>query len=168
MFNISIHIEHIPGRQNVVADLLSRYQFDTKSWNLLNTYVPDALWIPTHKFNLFKFYYLVSDLSPGTAQLAIRVYDRLWHSFRPATQRTYSRMFEDFMGFLVAFGLSLGQINIYVLLAFLEFLHSNSLTVTNISNYLAGIRAFFILYALPTDMFKDQTIQMFVKSLQIN
>ena len=29
-------------------------------------------------------------------------------------------------------------------------------------------RAFFILYALPTDMFKDQKMQMFVKSLQIN
>ena len=31
MFNISIHIEHIPGTQNVIADLLSRYQFDKKS-----------------------------------------------------------------------------------------------------------------------------------------
>ena len=29
MFNISIHIEHIPGKQNVVADRLSIYQFDT-------------------------------------------------------------------------------------------------------------------------------------------
>ena len=43
IFNISIHIEHIPGKQNVVADLLSRYQFDIKSWNLLNTCVPNAL-----------------------------------------------------------------------------------------------------------------------------
>ena len=48
MFNIFIHIEHIPGKQNVVADLLSRYQFDNKSWNLLKAHVPDAFWIPTH------------------------------------------------------------------------------------------------------------------------
>ena len=48
IFNISIHIEHIPGKQNVVADLLSRYQFDTKSWELLNTYVPNVSRIPTH------------------------------------------------------------------------------------------------------------------------
>ena len=48
MFNISIHIEHIPGKKNVVADLLSRYQFDAKSWELLNTYVPNVFWIPTH------------------------------------------------------------------------------------------------------------------------
>ena len=72
------------------------------------------------------------------------------------------------MGFLVASGLSQGQVNTYVLLAFLEYLHSNALTVTNIFNYLAGIRVFFILYVLPTDLFKDQRIQMFVKSLKIN
>ena len=28
MFNISIHIEHFPGKQNVVADHLCRYKFD--------------------------------------------------------------------------------------------------------------------------------------------
>ena len=48
IFNISIHIEHIPGKQNVIADLLSRYKFDTKSWEVLTTHVPNAVWIPTH------------------------------------------------------------------------------------------------------------------------
>ena len=48
IFNISIHIEHIPGKQNVIADLLSRYKFDTKSWNVLTTHVPNAVWTPTH------------------------------------------------------------------------------------------------------------------------
>ena len=117
---------------------------------------------------MFKFLYLVLELSPGTAQLATSACNRLLQSLRPATQRTYSRMFQDFMGFLVASGLSLGQVNIYIFLAFLEYLHSYALTATNICNYLAGIRAFFILYGLPTDMFQDQRIQMFVKSLKIN
>ena len=40
MYNISIHIVHIPGKQNVVADLLSRYQFDQKSLDILKSYVP--------------------------------------------------------------------------------------------------------------------------------
>ena len=117
---------------------------------------------------MFKFLYLVLELSPGTAQLATSACNRLLQSFRPATQRTYSRMFQDFMGFLVASGLSLGQVNIYILLAFLQYLHSNALTATNICNHLAGIRAFFIFYGLPTDMFQDQRIQMFMKSLKIN
>ena len=48
IFNISIHIEHIPGKQNVIADLLSRYKFDSKSWEVLTTHVPNAVWVPTH------------------------------------------------------------------------------------------------------------------------
>ena len=48
LFNISIHIEHIPGKQNVIADLLSRFKFDQSSWDLLKTHVSDLVWIPTH------------------------------------------------------------------------------------------------------------------------
>ena len=117
---------------------------------------------------MFKCCYLVLDLSPGAAQLATSTCNRLLHSLRPATQRTYGRMFQDFIGFLVASGLPLDKVNIYVLLAFLEYLHSNQLTQSNISNYLAGLRAFFIIYGLPTQIFRDQRIQMFVKSLKIN
>ena len=35
--NISIHIEHIPGEQNVISDLLSRFKFDKFSWDHLQT-----------------------------------------------------------------------------------------------------------------------------------
>ena len=35
LFNITIHIEHIPGKCNVIADLLSRFKFDQVSWDLL-------------------------------------------------------------------------------------------------------------------------------------
>ena len=48
LFNISIHIEHIPGKCNVIADLLSRFKFDQTSWDVLKNYVPDPVWIPTH------------------------------------------------------------------------------------------------------------------------
>ena len=48
IFNISIHIEHIPGKNNVVADLLSRFKFDTASWQSLHQHVPNFMWIHTH------------------------------------------------------------------------------------------------------------------------
>ena len=48
LFNISIHIEHIPGKCNVIADLLSRFKFDQASWDLLKNYILDPVWIPTH------------------------------------------------------------------------------------------------------------------------
>ena len=107
-------------------------------------------------------------MPPGAVQLATGACNRLLDSCRPATQRTYTRMFHDFIGFLVASGLSLDKVNIYVLLAFLEYLYANALTPSNISNYLAGIRAFFIIHDLPTHIFRDERVQMFVKSLKIN
>ena len=48
MYNISIHIEHIPGKNNVIADLLSRFQFDNVSWQALYQHVPNVVWIHTH------------------------------------------------------------------------------------------------------------------------
>ena len=48
IYNISIHIEHIPGKNNVVANLLSRFKFDTASWKSLQEYVPNFIWIHTH------------------------------------------------------------------------------------------------------------------------
>ena len=54
----------------------------------------------------------VSDMVPGTAQLATRAWDRLHLSYRPATKRSYDRMFVDCMIFLVSTGFSLDQVTI--------------------------------------------------------
>ena len=48
IYNISIHIEHIPRKSNIVADLLSRFKFDAASWHFLEQYVPNCIWVPTH------------------------------------------------------------------------------------------------------------------------
>ena len=42
---------------------------------------------------------------------------------------------------MVVSGLLPGQVNVGVLLPFVEYLHLNKLTVSNIANYLAAIRA---------------------------
>ena len=80
--------------------------------------------------------------------------DRLLQSFRPSTQRSYSRMFSDYLVFLGVSGLLPGQVNVEILLAFLEYLHQNNFTVSNIANHLAAIRALSIIYDLPTECFK--------------
>ena len=54
LFNISIHIEHIPGKCNVIADLLSRFKFDQTSWNLLKNCSGSGLGPHSCRFNLFK------------------------------------------------------------------------------------------------------------------
>ena len=90
------------------------------------------------------------------------MFARLLQSFRPATQKAYNRMFTDFMAFLVAAGLLPSQVDVHILLAFMEYLCQNKFTPSNISNYLAGVRAYCLIYNIPTMAFKDEKIQMFI------
>ena len=49
----------------------------------------------------------------------------------------------------------------------MEYLSQSNFT-PNISNYLGGIRAFFVIYNLSTSPFRDEKIQMSIRSLKIN
>ena len=104
----------------------------------------------------------------GAAQLTTQAFNRLFQAYRPSTQRTYPRMFSDYMAFLVVSGLPPAQVDVHILLAFLEYLYQNNCTVSNIANYLAAIRALSIIYDLPTECFKHQKIQFFIRSLKLN
>ena len=77
-------------------------------------------------------------------------------------------MLADFFAFLVVTGLTPCQVNVDIILAFLEYLVDNSLSVANICNYLAGLRTMFIIHSLPTQPFRGEKIQMFVRSVRIN
>ena len=77
-------------------------------------------------------------------------------------------MFREFLAFLVAAGLPITQVNVSIILAFLEYLTENGLTSDNIANYLAAIRAMFITYSLSTKPLRDEKIQLFIKALKIN
>ena len=80
----------------------------------------------------------------------------------------YSRYFRDFLAFLVVAGLSLPQVSTIDILAYMEYLHGNGMSPSNITNYVTGIRALYILYGLNTQQFRDQRIPLFIKALQIN
>ena len=90
------------------------------------------------------------------AQLATRACVRLASAFRPANRRAY-----DFLAFLF-------QVSHFCLLAFMEYLCQNNFSPANIHNYLAGIRALFIIYNLDTSSFQHQQLQFFYKSMKIN
>ena len=77
-------------------------------------------------------------------------------------------MFRDFCGFLVATGLHLSQVSHVILLAFMEFLLQNAITLSNIANYMAGLRASFILYNLNTAPFQNQQLQYFHKAAKLH
>ena len=65
-------------------------------------------------------------------------------------------------------GLSLPQVSTIDILAYMEYLHGNGVSPSNITNYVTGIRALYILYGLDTQQFRDQRIPLFIKASQIN
>ena len=77
-------------------------------------------------------------------------------------------MFRDFLAFLVAAGLSHNQVNVSIILAFLEYLVENGLSPDNIANYIAAIRAMFITYSLPTRPLRHEKLQLFMKAIRLN
>ena len=89
-------------------------------------------------------------------------------AFRPATERTYTRMFADFLGFLVATGTCHHKVNHLTLIMFMQFLSENGLKPANIANYMAGIRAKCILYDISTIPFRHEQIQLFSKALKLD
>ena len=108
------------------------------------------------------------DLPPLTSQLTTRALSHLSQAFRPSTSKTYSRMFRDFLGFLVAAGMSSHQITHQVVLAFMQFLLDNGCSHSNIANYLTGVRAFFVVHGCNTQPFRHEQIQLFLKFLKLN
>ena len=50
----------------------------------------------------------------------------------------------------------------------MEFLHMSNLSVSNITNHVAGLRSMYIVHGLPTTPFKDERLPLFLKSLKIN
>ena len=48
LFNIQILACHIPGKDNILADLLSRWQFSEANYEQLLHIIPTPNWVPTH------------------------------------------------------------------------------------------------------------------------
>ena len=62
-------------------------------------------------------------------------------------------------------GLSIYQVTVVILLAFMESLVEQDFSVSNVVNYMAGIRSYVIVYGLFTSPFRDQRLQLFKRSL---
>ena len=60
-----------------------------------------------------------------TAVLTLDALGRLNLGFRPATLNAYTKVFRDFLAFLVTAGLHISQVNTVLVLAFMEFFLKN-------------------------------------------
>ena len=102
--------------------------------------------------------------------LTTRAMSRLNSAFRPSTQAAYTSMFRVFLAFCVCVYMKvvMAEVHVGALLAFLECLHVNKVSVHMLCNYLAAIRATFIMYGLPTVALDDKKLHYFIKSVKIN
>ena len=100
--------------------------------------------------------------------LAVKASARTLEAFRPKTRRAYDSMFRVFVAFCIYSGVIMLDVNLKVILPFMECLVSNHCSCAMIENYLSAIKAKFILFELPFVVFSHPKIKYFVRSLKIN
>ena len=89
-------------------------------------------------------------------------------AFRPKTQKCYLSLFKLFMAFCVCCGVDVTKISHIIVLAYLEFLVKNQVSVHMIANHVSAIKAMAIIYQLNFQVMDHPTIRYFVKSVKIN
>ena len=77
-------------------------------------------------------------------------------------------MCRDFVGVLVVAGLSLIQVDITILLTFMEYLHINHIKVLTINNNISALRSSCKRFGLNLAPFEGHRITMFIKALKFD
>ena len=93
---------------------------------------------------------------------------RLRDAFRPKTKRCYHLLFRNFVGFCVCAGISLENVSLCVVMAYLEFLVTNGVSVNMVANNVSAIRANFVIYSLDHSFLDHPKIRYFLKSMKMN
>ena len=93
---------------------------------------------------------------------------RLKTAFAPKTARCYHILFRNFLAFCHCVKVQPKNVDIRIVMAYLEYLAQNSVSVHMISNNLSAIRANFVIYGLDHGVFSHPKISYFIKSLKRN
>ena len=101
-------------------------------------------------------------------RLRTRVAVRLSEAFRPKTKSCYQRFFRVFIAFCISVNVALCDLSPSLILCFLEYLMSNSVSVGMIINYVSALKAMAIVYNIPHQVFEHPRIKYFVKSIKMN
>ena len=93
--------------------------------------------------------------------------DRVQLAFRPKTRKAYT-MFRTFIAFCIVTKSCIVNVNVKMVLSFLECLVSNLCPCCMIANYVSALKAHFVLYDLPFEVLDHPKVKYFVKSIRIN
>ena len=93
---------------------------------------------------------------------------RIKAAFRPETRRCYELLFRLFVGFCVCCAIDVASPTISVIMAYLEYLVKNEVSINMVANHVSALKAQFIIYGLPFQLLDHPEIKYFIKSLKIN
>ena len=100
--------------------------------------------------------------------LATRASARLQAAFRPSTVKAYTSMFRTFMCFCVFVNLDVSNLDVDGILAYLECLNFNKVSVNIIMNHLAAIRAKLVVLGLNPSPQDHKKIKYYLRALKLN
>jgi integrase len=109
-------------------------------------------------------------LSPGAPKalkhMVPKVKKRLQDAYRPATRRNHDTAFMAFLMYAIFYELSIKNIEIFSLLAFIEFLVDSKLTVATIKNYISALKAKLNALGIKTAAFHSPRVALVLLSLE--
>ena len=103
-------------------------------------------------------------VTPLARKAALRTHQ----AFRPKTRQAYDAMFRVFVAFCIVAGVLMSNVNVEVVMSFLECMVQNHCSCAVLENYMSAIKANFVLYDLPFLVFDHPKIKYFIRSIKIN
>ena len=102
------------------------------------------------------------------AQLCQEAGVRLQKAFRPKTHKCYLLLFRTFLAFVIHMKVKLAKVDCSVILSFLELLTKHNTSTHMVANYVAAIKAKFMVFGLQYWVLDDPRVKYFLRSLKVN
>ena len=106
--------------------------------------------------------------SKAMAQLCQEAGVRLQKAFRPKTHKCYLLLFRTFLAFVIHMKVKLAKVDCSVILSFLELLTKHNTSTHMVANYVAAIKAKFMVFGLQYWVLDDPRVKYFLRSLKVN
>ena len=93
---------------------------------------------------------------------------RVKAAFRPKTRRCYQLLFRNFVGFCCLADILIQDVSLHSVMAYLEYLALNKVSVHMVANNVAAIKANFVMYGIDHSVMAHPRVKYFLKSMRIN
>ena len=94
--------------------------------------------------------------------------ERVKSAFRPKTRRCYQLLFRNFVGFCCIADILIKDISLHSVMAYLEYLALNKVSVHMVANNVAAIKANLVMYGIDHSVMEHPRIKYFLKCMRIN